>query len=49
MNNKTKLRVQIKGLLWIKETHPDFFSEDLKNITSDDNHVIAFYKIEKTS
>lgn len=27
-----------------KETHPEFFGEDLKDIGADDNHVIAFYK-----
>lgn len=27
-----------------KETHPEFFDEDLKNISADDNPVIAFYK-----
>ena len=30
-----------------KEIHPDFFSEDLKNVTFDDNHVVAFYKIKE--
>ncbi|MDH8701866.1 hypothetical protein M2138_001217 [Dysgonomonadaceae bacterium PH5-43] len=30
-----------------KEIHPGFFTQDLKNITLDDNPVIAFYKINK--
>jgi hypothetical protein len=29
-----------------KETHPEYFSKDLTNITFDDNHIIAFYKIK---
>jgi hypothetical protein len=28
-----------------RETHPEFFSEDLMNISFDDNQVLAFYKI----
>ena len=33
------------NILERKENHPEFFHEDLKDIDSEDNYVIAFYKI----